>query len=92
MGRRDDREQGRAYIDARKIKTAPGFYHINFFSLNNIKMILKRSGFKVLHLKKGNFFPIIPIKNKFIEAIDIKISRLVPPFLVNDWMFIAKKN
>lgn len=73
------------------IKNDPGRYHRNFFTLRRIKEILSDNGFKLLSFKKAIFFPIIPIKSKILELIDIKLAALVPPALVNDYMLVSKK-
>lgn len=73
------------------IKTIPGHYHVNFFTLGKIRSLLNTSGFKQIKFIKSSFFPIIPFSSTFLERIDNKIAAIMPAQLVNGWMLISRK-
>lgn len=74
------------------IKTIPGHYHVNFFTLGKIKSLLNVSGFRHIKFIKSSFFPINPHPIIFLEKIDNQIAAIMPAQLVNGWMFISRKS
>lgn len=73
------------------IKTIPGHYHVNFFTLGKIRSLLNTSGFRHIKFIKSCFFPIIPFSSSLLERIDNQIAAIIPAQLVNGWMFISRK-
>ncbi len=74
-----------------KIKTEKGYYHVNFFTLGMIKNLLEKNNFEIVCIKKRGFFPILPKMLKRFELLDLKLAEILPSWLVNDWIFIARK-
>ena len=70
-----------------------GYNHIQRFTINKINLVLTKSGFKqIKFICNIDFITFFPFINRSILArIDFKISKLIPTFLANRWIFLAIK-
>jgi len=77
------------------IKMNKGYYHLHFFSFSRLRRMINKSGFKIDGFRKTSLFPYFPILSsiKFLQKIDLILSKIMPYYLVGGWQLrcIKKK-